>query len=706
MPSTVIKMMAFIGADTREAEQGMKRVSNEARDVEKGFSGAAGGARAFRAGLAGLAVRAAGMLGVLYGIKQAITLGVEFNAMKEQAEIAFTTMLGGAREATTMMQQLQEFAARTPFEFERLIPSTQRLMAFGFEAQRIIPMLRNIGDAVAGLGGGEEMINRVTLALGQMQAKGVVAAQEMMQLTEAGIPAWEYLARALDTDVAGAMKLVEQRTVDAGTAIDAVLAGMERDFGGMMEEQSRTWDGLWSTIHDTWQQIAGELTEPIVLGAKGPLEKLVTTLDKTLALIREAKEELRRWQLGVEQEKKAAEGLPLITKGEVGERRPYRYEMQIRQAPEVERLRQLQEQAEKLRADIARLEEEQAEWGLSETDLMMLEGLRGKLAEIEEQARLARLELQNMQAQAGYTGSALIDTWMPGQPWSGPRNIGVYEPTWVDVGEDTERLKYEGRVQAERESDRRVRVLQYEQAQEYGKQLQRAIEDAHRKARSRVESILFTPSQVTERDMRQTRLGIYEEKPDEYVRRLEAAAQDAQSPWRKMLVPEEILAQGEDAIQEWIAHRKEMFYAGMLPEEVNWDAFASEFQRQAQMEASREALIQRGMQELAARGIQVSEADVRGMLEPGTGAAQTWTEQIKKSLETQSPVTILLAQINTEMTEKVDDIKKSGTTFFETFLSGVNETKQTTISWLINILLPGIIAELEYLNYAGGGEGQ
>lgn len=706
MPSTVIKMMAMIGADTREAEQGMERVSNKARDVEKGFSGAAGGARVFGSDLGKLAMRAAGALGALYGIKQTIDLGFEFNKLKEQSTLAFTTMLGSGEAATRMLQQLQEFAARTPFEFERLLPQTQQLMAFGFEAERIIPMLRDIGDAVAGLGGGEEKINRVTLALGQMRAKGVTSAQEMMQLTEAGIPAWEYLARALGTDVAGAMEKVEKRTVEAGTAIDAVLAGMRTDFGGMMEKQSRTWTGLMSTISDTWKQIAGELTEPIMLGAKGPLEGLVTTLEQTLTVIREAKKELKEWQLGIEKEEqdrwiKGRGALPQLLKTGEEEKRPYRYQMQIRQAEEVERERQLREQAEKIRADIARLEEEQAEWGLSETDLTMLEGLRGKLAEIEEQARLARLELQNMQAQAGYTASAYRDTWL-----QGPRAIGVYEPTWVGVGEDTERLKYEARMQAARESDRQVRVLQYEQAQEYGKQLQQAIEDAHRKARSRVESILFTPTQVTERDMRQTRLGVYEDKPDEYVRRLEAAAQDAQSPWRKMLVPEDILQQGEDAIQEWIAHRKEMFYAGMLPEEVNWDAFASEFQRQAQIEASREALIQRGMQELAARGIQVSEADVRGMLEPGTGAAQTWTEQIKKSLETQSPVTILLAQINTEMNAKVDDIKKSGTTFFETFLSGVNETKQTTISWLINVLLPGIIAELEYLNYAGGGEGQ
>ena len=50
----------------------------------------------------------------------------------------------------------------------------------------------------------------MVIALGEMQAKGKAASQEMMQLTEAGIPAWEMLAEAIGVGIPEAMKMVEK----------------------------------------------------------------------------------------------------------------------------------------------------------------------------------------------------------------------------------------------------------------------------------------------------------------------------------------------------------------------------------------------------------------------------------------------------------------------------------------------------------------
>ena len=38
-----------------------------------------------------------------------------------------------------------------------------------------------------------------------MQAKGKVSAEEMLQLAEAGVPAWEMLANKIGTDIPTAM---------------------------------------------------------------------------------------------------------------------------------------------------------------------------------------------------------------------------------------------------------------------------------------------------------------------------------------------------------------------------------------------------------------------------------------------------------------------------------------------------------------------
>lgn len=167
----------------------------------------------------------------------------------EQADIAFTTMLGPER-AKQMIQDLTDFAKTTPFEMTGLTSATQKLLAYGFAAEDVIPTLTAIGDATAALGTGQEGIDACTRAIGQMQAKGKVMSEEMLQLTEQGVPAWKYLAEALGTDVAGAQEKVTAGAVTAEFAIEALKKGMEGDFGGLMSEQSKTLSGALSNLAD------------------------------------------------------------------------------------------------------------------------------------------------------------------------------------------------------------------------------------------------------------------------------------------------------------------------------------------------------------------------------------------------------------------------------------------------------------------------
>lgn len=170
-------------------------------------------------------------------------------ANAEQVDIAFNTMLGPER-AKKMIADLVEFAKTTPFEMAGLNKATQQMLAYGFAANDIIPMLTDVGNATAALGAGQQGIDAITRALGQMHGKGVAASQEMMQLTEVGIPAWDYLAKALHTDVAGAMDMVTKKAVSADVAIAAIRAGMQGDFGGLMIKQSRTLTGVLSNLAD------------------------------------------------------------------------------------------------------------------------------------------------------------------------------------------------------------------------------------------------------------------------------------------------------------------------------------------------------------------------------------------------------------------------------------------------------------------------
>lgn len=127
------------------------------------------------------AVQLASLIGTIAG--SIVNLGissVKAAAQMRQYEIAFQTMLKSADAGTQMLRDLQKFAAETPFDVPGVVKAGQQLMAFGFQAKEIIPMLTSLGDAASGLGMGTEGVGRLAYALGQMQTSGKLNAQDMM----------------------------------------------------------------------------------------------------------------------------------------------------------------------------------------------------------------------------------------------------------------------------------------------------------------------------------------------------------------------------------------------------------------------------------------------------------------------------------------------------------------------------------------------
>lgn len=266
----IASLYAKIGADTSGLEKGLGSAKSELSNLDTAMSQLQTGVTVAFAAMGAAAVAMGSIV---------VKTGFDFLAMKEQAEIAFTTMLGSGEKAQGMLDELQAFAAKTPFEFPDLIRASQRLMAMGFEATEVIPTLTAVGDAVAALGGNAATIDRVTTALGQMNAKGKTSAEEMMQLTEAGIPAWQMLADKIGVTVPEAMAQVSKGAVSAQTTISAVVDGIETKFGGMMEKQSSTWAGMLSTLSDNFTQLSGTLVGPFFEMAKAGLAKLIEGFD-------------------------------------------------------------------------------------------------------------------------------------------------------------------------------------------------------------------------------------------------------------------------------------------------------------------------------------------------------------------------------------------------------------------------------------------
>ena len=242
--ATVTSILVKIGANSSELRRELSATKAELKSAlgEETLSAS----KAAVMSIAGVAA-SLGALGV-----KAVQAAGNF----QQVQAAMTNMLGSAERAKNLLGQLQDFAAKTPFEFNDVAAASQKFLAFGFTAEQIIPTLRAVGDAAAGVGLGKEGIDRITLALGQMAAKSKVQSDEMLQLTEAGIPAWQMLADKIGTSVPQAMDMVSKGAVDAQTGLQALVGGMEEKFGGMMAQQSQTITGTWSNMMDGLSQSA------------------------------------------------------------------------------------------------------------------------------------------------------------------------------------------------------------------------------------------------------------------------------------------------------------------------------------------------------------------------------------------------------------------------------------------------------------------
>ena len=239
--------------NVRRVGDDLETVSKQSKKATSGIKGFADKCNKMTGALSAIAAVQLGSVftGMAGGILNMGIASVQAAAQMRQYEIAFQTMLKSAESGTQMLRDLQQFAAETPFDVPGVVSAGQQLMAFGFKAEEIIPMLTNLGDAASGLGLGTEGVSRLAYALGQMQTSGKLNAQDMMQLTSAGISAWDMLAQAAGKTVAEMKDLCSKGAIDSKAAVQTIVAGMNEQFGGMMAKTSDEVAGLLANIKET-----------------------------------------------------------------------------------------------------------------------------------------------------------------------------------------------------------------------------------------------------------------------------------------------------------------------------------------------------------------------------------------------------------------------------------------------------------------------
>lgn len=193
-----------------------------------------------------------------------ISSGIEYNAQIEKYTTGFTNMLGSAEAAQQVMSQIQEDAAKTPFDVASLTQANQYLISAGENASYARNTIMALGDAVSATGGGNDELNRMSQNLQQIANTGKATAADIKQFAYAGIDVYGILADYTGKSTAE----VQNMTISYDLLTQALQAASEEGgrYYNSMDTQSQTMNGRVSTLQDNVKQLAGLLTGDLSSG--------------------------------------------------------------------------------------------------------------------------------------------------------------------------------------------------------------------------------------------------------------------------------------------------------------------------------------------------------------------------------------------------------------------------------------------------------
>jgi len=217
--------------------------------VKNGIKGMATETTYARGALRDLLTAAAGFFAferaVSY-VKSFFTSVIDAAKSVQNLTLSLDTLTHGQGKET--FKELDDWAARMPVNTEKAIDVYRKLVAMGLKPS--IEQMTILVDTVSALGGGEEGLNSIARALGQMSAKGKVSAEELMQLAEAGVPAYQILTEQLGI-TGKAFDNLSATGLTTDQVITALFKGMKEKYGGLSSQMMNTFDGAAEALDDS-----------------------------------------------------------------------------------------------------------------------------------------------------------------------------------------------------------------------------------------------------------------------------------------------------------------------------------------------------------------------------------------------------------------------------------------------------------------------
>jgi tape measure domain-containing protein len=247
-----------INVDSRGAVQQLRAVQSQAKITEKAFDGIA---------------NAIGKLGIAFSAIQAVQFIFAKTSELESQTRSLQTLTGSAEKAGQIIKELQALGAVTPFTSTELIDAAKRLQAFGVEANKVVETTKRLAD-VSGATGAE--LQGLVTAYGQVQAKGRLQGEELLQFQERGVGLQKELQKMYGLSGEELQKALSKGQISAEAVEVAIIrltnAGGKYANGAIA--QSDTLNGKFSTLIDNVETLARQIGTVLSPTIKRMLDQL------------------------------------------------------------------------------------------------------------------------------------------------------------------------------------------------------------------------------------------------------------------------------------------------------------------------------------------------------------------------------------------------------------------------------------------------
>ncbi|HBI6902123.1 TPA: tape measure protein [Clostridium perfringens] len=241
--------------------------------------------------LAAIARKTAAVLGGIYIVdkikdytREIYKAGISYDALSEQALVAWTTILGSHSEAVKMMEKITDYAAETPFSKMGVDTMAKQLANADFKGQALFDQLTKFGDMGSAFGIQEDSLKEMVRQYAQVQQAQVAYTEDLNILQDRGIPIFKALGEVMGVPVSQVKKLASEGKVTADVynkAIDSIASHTK----GAMEGQSQTFNGMMSTLEDNLSVLWGYLAQDWFEGIKGSLGSFLPKFEEFVKLV-------------------------------------------------------------------------------------------------------------------------------------------------------------------------------------------------------------------------------------------------------------------------------------------------------------------------------------------------------------------------------------------------------------------------------------